>query len=384
MLPTVISTELLKKFIELEKLDASKHNMDLTDFIDDSVNDSIDDSVDDSDAADGSDDEFILPSVSEYQFDVFEIKNPTDNHCLKCQKKFTNSHGLAICRSCMSELTINKTTAMKTYGLKNDELEHIEHYENKNGYRGYTHLYLTKEIRLVAIMKRFGLANPSLNEYTNCVQTLLVEAKERKQKSVERGQKMKETRKRNIELKIQNEKLAHDKRKSKLKKALSKKKIILDKTCDACGEYLRGDRTDLECVVELASCYHKRKTKLETALAKKNLDIRDDSYYCKKYLSGEKFTLKEVVDMMEIMDFFVNKTDYFKLTQSHLQSQYDDAKAYGYWDGDRITLCEDEKESIKKLALKKYLEKHSKKNIPQSVLDRYDTCNKKIYHKKLT
>jgi len=360
MLPTKILKKLLTKIDELEKLDKKKYR-----------NIKIDDDSDSDD--DDDDDGTTIVNVDEYQYDIEEIKNPIDNHCLKCRKKFTNCHDLAICKACMYNLVINKTAAMKIYNLKNNDLENIDCYQYRNTYGSYTNLYLIKEIRLAAIIKRFGLISPSLNEYTNCVQTLLEEASEKEKKSKINGLKMIEARERNKELKIKKIQLEYNERKSKLEKALGKKNIILDKDCDACHEYLNNiGSINLEQVVELAKAYHKRKSKLEAELAKKNLVIRDDSYYCRKYLKGKKFNLQEVVEMMEIMDFFSSKTDYFNLTKSCLQEQYDEAKEYGYWDGQKIMLCEDEKDKIKTQALKKYLKKHSDKNVPSSVLNRYN------------
>ena len=381
MLSSKILESLFKKIDELEKLDKEKiknplKNKTNAQYIEIDDEDDSNDSNDSNNSND-ADDEIILANIDEYQFDLEEIKNPTDNHCLKCQKKFTNCHGLAICRLCMRDLTINKTTAMKTYNLKNNDLENIDCYQYKNGFHGYTNFYLTKEIRSIAIVIRFGLVNPSLNQYNNCVQTLLEEASERGKKSKERGLKMIEARERNKELKIKKEQLAYDKRKSKLKKALAVKNLTIDKDCDACCEYLNGNCTNLESVVDLTKDYSKRKTKLESELAKKNLVIRNDSYYCRQYLSGEEFTLSETVEMMVTMDFFANKTDYFSLTKTYLQKQYDEAKEFRCWDGDKITLCEEEKDEIKVLALKKYLLNHTTKNVPQCVLKRYGTSNNK-------
>ena len=370
MLSSKILEKLFEKIDELEKLEKEKINAQYNEIDNSDNSNDIDDDVDDD-----TDDEIILASVDEYQFDLDEIKNPTDNHCLKCHKKFTNCHGLAVCRSCMQDLTINKTTAMKTYNLKNNDLENIDCYQYKNGFHGYTNFYLTKEIRLMAIVIRFGLVNPSLNQYSNCVQTLLEEAIERDKKSQERGLKMIEARERNKELKLKKEQLEYDERKSKLKKALAIKNLIIDTDCKACHDYLIGNNSNLKCTVNQTKDYSKRKSKLKAELAKKNLVIRDDSYYCRKYLAGKKFTLQETVEMMEIMDFFANKTDYFSLTKACVQKQYDNAKEFRYWNGEKITLCEEEKDEIKVLALKKYLLNHTTKNVPQSVLERYNTCN---------
>ena len=329
-------------------------------------------------------DETSVDDTDEFQYDLGEIKNPTNNLCLKCKKKFINRHNLAVCISCMKSMSITKTNAMKIYNLKSEELDDIDCYPERNCYHGYTHWYLTKEIRLLTILIRFGSANPSLYEYNNCVQIIMEDAAEREKQSKARGLKMIEARERNKQQKIHEEQLAYEKRKAKLLKKLKKEKLVLDKGCNACDKYLNNKITDLESVIKQAKKYSKRKSRLKRELAKKDLVIRHDSYYCQQYLKGKQFTVGEVVEMMEMMDFFVRKTEYFKLTKEYLQSQYDDAKEYGYWDGERITLCEEEKDEVKVRALKKYLEKNTIGNVPQSVLDRYHTCDKskKKYHTK--
>ena len=332
--------------------------------------------------SDESDAQFTLDNTAEFCFDSNDIMHPNDHNCIKCGNTVRNKCGLAICGYCMRDLTINKTSAMKTYHLKASDLENINSSSQKNMYGGITYLYLLKEIRLLAIEKEFGLTNPSYEEYHNCVIALLENAEQRSIKSQERGEKIKATRKKNLKLKLEKEELEYEKRKILLSKALSKKGIDIDSDCAAVLEYLQGLRTDLKGVVKLASEYSRRKSKLESALAKKNLAIRDDSYYCRKYLAGKKFTLEEVVDSMEIMDFFANKTDYFRLCKQALQTQYNDAKEYGYWDGQRIDLCEEEKEKIKKQALGKYLEDNSAKGVPKVVLNRYYGAGKKIPYRE--
>ena len=309
--------------------------------------------------------------IDEYKFDVDALKNPTDNHCLKCKKKFTSCFNLAICRACMRSLTINKTAAMKIYNLKQVDLEDLDCYPFKNCYGSYTVLYFLKEIRLIAIIQRFSIYNPTLQVYADCIETILEEANDKEKIKKERGLKLIEARKKNQEIKIENERISYDQRKEILKKALKDKGITLDTTCDACNNYLEGVNRNLKSVVKQAKIYSERKNKLETELAKKNLKIRNDSYYCQEYLKGNQFTLQQVVDMMESMDFFMKKTAYVNLLNTYRQKQYDDAKEYGYWDGERIELDEDDKNKVKKEALKKYLTKNDKKSVPACVLNRY-------------
>lgn len=336
--------------------------------------DSYSQDLTDGSSEDESTHEFKLSKTEEYHYDTDEIKNSEKNICIKCGNISRNKNGLAICRNCICTLTINKTAAMKIYNLKANDLDNIDCFQYKNCYGGYTYSYLLKEIRLAAIEKKFGVANPPYDVYHEFVKDLLDDATERETKSKERGAKIIATREKNRELKLHKEKKKLSRRRSKLKKALAEKKISLKTDCDgceACSEYLDGLRTDLNTVVKSAIKYSKRKSKLESALGKKNLVIRDDSYYCNQYLRGEEFTLEEVVDAMQIMNFFANKTDYFILCKNYLQKQYSDAKEYRYWDGQKIILCEEEKEEIKKEALKKYLHNHTSNKVPNIVIKKY-------------
>lgn len=140
----------------------------------------------------------IIIDASEYQFDIEDIKTPISNHCLRCNKKFTSCINLAICKACESALTINKTRVINIYNLEEAALENIDYYQRKNIFCGITNLYLLKEIRLLAIKMRFNLINPSFNTYTNCVETLLSESKERNEeraKTKERNKQLREEKK---------------------------------------------------------------------------------------------------------------------------------------------------------------------------------------------
>ena len=156
-----------------------------------------------SDSYSDSESETEIASIEEFDFDIDQLKNPENNICLKCTKKFQSIHNLAVCKKCLYTLTITKTNAKKLYNLTDGELENFDYYSYKNAYGGQTYSYFLKEIRLYAIEKRFGNSNPSIDLYRNCVNILLVEAKDRKTKSRERGQKMIEARERNKEKKLQ-------------------------------------------------------------------------------------------------------------------------------------------------------------------------------------
>ena len=312
-------------------------------------------------------------NVDEYYFDVDDIKNPIDDNCLNCDKKFTNEHSVAFCRSCLQDFTINQTTAIKDYNLKKNDLDDIDCYSYKNRFGTYTNYYILKEIRLIAINARFDLAYPNIDQYTKCITVILDESQERDKKRKERGLKMMATRARNAKLKIDQQNEAYEHRVNILKNALGEKNLTVDTDCVACNEYLEGECTDLTYVVKEMQDFSDRTSKLIAALSEKNLVIRHDSYCCRKYLMGENFSLGEVVEIMEIMNFFATKTSYFNFCENHIQQKYTNAKDCGYWDGEKIFLNERDKDIIKSLALKTYLEKNSADDVPRCVLQLYSS-----------
>jgi len=260
--------------------------------------------------------------ISEFELDLADLKNPEDNICLKCQKKFTNKHKIAVCKSCLYEIGIIKTNAKKIYGLKDADLADIDYYPYKNGYaRGETHLYFLKEIRLKAIEKRFNIINPTIDVYANSVMMLLEEAKNRSIESKQRGEKIKATKER--------------KRKE-------------------------------------------RRKQLKDALAKKNLQIRDDSYYCQQFLDGHQFTLAEVVDMMEQMDFFATRTKYFSLLKKGRNQDREDRQYYCY--EERRMMDEYNKEYAKQEAMDMYVREHGIAGIPKSIRDNFEIIPKKCQY----
>lgn len=337
------------------------------------------------------DNDIEVVDIDEYEYDIDALKNPINNLCLKCSNKFSSVDKLAVCWQCFREMSCMKTDAKKLYKLTDNDLEELDYYSRKNSYGGYTCNYFLKEIRLKAIDKRFGILEPSIDTYRNCINIIMEEAQERKIKTKERGEKMKETRLANIKKKQAIlEKEINDRRKI-LDKALKKKKIVYDYNIKYYNRYVYGSKhddkydkynesesesepeseTDLNKIVELIAAYVKRKEKLEAALQNKQLSIRDDSYYCNQYLEGKQFTLEEVVDMMEIMNFFVNKTNYFQLLKQYTQQRYDNEKEYGDWDGQRIEISESEKEKVKIDAFKAYAKKNPTESLPKSVKDKY-------------
>lgn len=312
--------------------------------------------------------------TSEFEYDLHELKTDADK-CLNCEAKSQRKHSVALCYKCFRAQTINKTTAMKIYNLKADDIKNIKSYSYKNLHGGMTYLYLLKEIRLLAIKKRFDEVNPSYYTYHECVKILLEEAEERQIKRTERGEKMIASREKNLELKRQAEEETRAKRKARLKRALSDKDYRFDEKCKASAKYVAGERDDIDTVVKIAVAYGKRKEKLSAALAKHGLVIRDDSYYCSQYLYGKQFTLNEVVDTMVTMNFFMNHTKYSDICKQYLQRQYDEAKEGKYWDGCRIELSEDEKEMLKKRAYMPYM-RNPPKHTPKIVIQRYGTKSK--------
>ena len=99
------------------------------------------------------DNNLIIADVSEFNYDLDSLKNPQNNYCLKCREKFSSVYELAVCRSCLTDLTITKTNGMKIYKLKSDDLNDVDYYSYKNSHYGYTYLYFLKEVRLLAIKK---------------------------------------------------------------------------------------------------------------------------------------------------------------------------------------------------------------------------------------
>ena len=185
---------------------------------------------------------------------------------------------------------ITKTNAKKMYKLTDVDLDYLECHKRRSPYHACVTYYFLKDVRLIAIDKKFGINYPSSHKYEKCVKKILDEVE------IENNNKL--------------------------------------------------------------SRYDKRRMKLEAELDKYGLKIRADSYYCNQYLHYCKFTLKQVVNMMVTMDFFVNKTVYNGLLTEMMNEE----------DG-RIT--ESCKEYAKIESLKQYLENHSKKHVPQVVLDEY-------------
>lgn len=109
-----------------------------------------------------------------------------------------------------------------------------------------------------------------------------------------------------------------------------------------------------------------RKQKLKHALSKRNLEYRSDSYYCNQYING-KGTLKEVCDMMELMKFLFEKTNYQDQIKK-IVNENKEIRKYGEY---IQILSEDDKEIAKCKALKKY----SKKNggLPENISKIYET-----------
>lgn len=332
----------------------------------DTTSDSGDDVSDSED--DDKENNFI-----EFEFDIDELKNQENKFCLKCNKKYSMMHNLGVCKSCLYDLGITKTNAKKTYNLTEKDLNNVDYYSYKNYYHGYTYIYFLKEIRLLAIKKRFDIENPTIDLYVNCINTILDETTVREKESRVRSQKIKETKER----KAEEKRLEREARKKYLKKKLKKKNLELRPDSGICNSYLDGEDVDIKKIYDYESGYQHRERKLKRALAERGLEIRNDSYYCQKYLEKEKFTLEEVVEMMEIMNFFISKTNYFAITKKYLDNEYKDAKEYGYWDGQRINLSEHQKENAKQEAFAKYISNHSLSEIPTSVLNKYLIGDKK-------
>lgn len=328
------------KKVQKDKSDTDDETMDESNN-DETMNESNNDETTDEDSNDATNESTTdednnesinEDNVEEYYYDLEEIKNKSSPNCIKCDRKCTSVHQLAVCRSCLKDLAITKTIAMKTYNFKKQELDDIDHYSYKNTHGGYTHLYLLKEIRLLAIRKRFNKINPNINTYMNCLNILQKENLERKKISRDKTKKMLETRKKNRKLK--------------------EKQIELERKI--------------------------RRKELTSKLAKKGLELRNDSVCCNKYINGDdELSLNEVVDIMITMNFFATKTDYFKLIKQRRQEYAQnnrDAYDYGC---ERQYIDESDKEECKIKAFEKYIKSKKPINkIPAIVYENYfPYCN---------
>ena len=340
-------------------------------------------------------DELSFMDIPEYHFELHSLKNKTDSKCLKCKNKCTNVYNLAVCKSCLYQLTITKTIAMKLYNLKKTDLDALDFYEYKNGYRGHTHLYFIKEIRLAAIKKRFNIDNPSRCDYVNCLNILGNEYVERKIRSQERRQKILENKEKKLE--------ARNRLCRKIETKLAQKGMRINKYSKYYQQYLdqkielteaiKQMKKEDDLMIKLEKERNSRRKKLSRALAKKNLTIRNDSIYCNNYINGcnnyrndeddgddgndvndednqsKKYALNNVVKMMVIMDFFAKETNYFELLQDCKNTYQSDNKYLDYHD--RMYIDEGDKEHCKIKALQEYIKQHSCEVVPPEVLDKY-------------
>ena len=326
----------------------------------------------DSEKKEDEKDELIFMNTEEYCFELDNLKNKKKDKCLKCGIKNRNVYNLAVCKSCLWQLSIMKTAAMKLYNLKKADMVNLDCYAHKNSYRGYTHLYFIKEIRLVAIKKRFNIDNPTRQQYINCLGILGDEYLERKNKTRLRRQKILDAKRIKLE---QREKLCEKIDRELMRQGMttiSKLSKYYDQYVDGyigLDEAISQIKRDLLEKIKLAKEKKNRRKMLSKALEKRGLVIRDDSVYCSGYIDEDKYTLDKVVRMMVIMDFFATKTDYFKLLSQIRDEYYQENKYLGYYE--RIYIDESDKQACKIKALEKYLESHPNNSVPTEVMDKY-------------
>ena len=355
-----------------------------------------------------------LELAPEYQYDTENFVDPDIKNCVICGKKQSNMYNLIACSKCFKDLSINKTESKKIYGLTDDELEELECFKYRRQYGIVMHLYFLKDVRMIAIQKKFNIVNPDLPTYINCIGAIHTENNEKQEQKIKQQEHREQLRldrtkaiddllkERGIKIDPYNEEYVKyiknskrsltntvdrieaeykhqkkcDARRKKLSKKMNRYGIDITQFDDSCIDtYVDLHEMSLiECVNELKEThrgYIKRYEKLKAALDEHNLIIRSDSYYCNSYLEHDEFTLKEVVDQMVTMDFYINKTTYEQI----LRNIYKHKRNNRGWRRDDYheLITEDDKEDAKTTALKKYLKKHSKKSVPEIVLNKYCT-----------
>ena len=258
--------------------------------------------------------------------------------CIHCQKKFTSKYPLGICRDCFHELMISRTTAKNIYKLTDDDFDSLDFNERPTIHHNVGKYYFLKDVRLIAIEKRYSITNPSHPVYKKHIKKIIRDVKEKKE-----------------------ERAKNRKPRTVTDNARSVIRIINSR-----DEYYDFDNSDSDFEPEETDEQIRRRNRLRGSLEKRGLSLRSDSFYCNLYIRSHKFKLKEVVKMMIMMDFFMNKTSY----KTFLRNIYDNDPIGNYY-GERRSITETDKEYAKKNALKKYLKEHGKKLVPEVVLENY-------------
>lgn len=313
----------------------------------------------------------------DFQFEPEEIASGYTGECLSCNEEFRYNHGMSLCYHCASKFTITKTEAKKVYGLKDADFEDLICINWTNMHRSTTNLYMLKQIRLRVIEEHYGVIDPDEEQYEHLISEFLQERQDARDKRAERREELAEKRER------RKRKLMR-----KIEKAAEKRDLILHDGARVIEAYLEG-KASIRSVIREARIWtvnqakrERRKHKLEKALAKYNLKIRADSFYCKSYIEGglddgngplieDHVSLKETVDMMRIMDFMANQTNYFQIIKRKIQDEYDFEKGCGCWDGQRIEADEGMKQEAKMQAVREFVCRRGKSKLPDIIRETF-------------
>lgn len=317
--------------------------------------------------------------AEEYDYDVDEIANGDGvAECLVCGKSHRRYHGWAVCSDCAyQKLTITKTNAKKTYRLNDDDLADMYHYTYRTAHGSRGCIYLLKQVRLRFIEKTQNISNPSQQVYQQIVSEHLDSISRRKNRRQESLKAKMEQRAR-LMTRLEAYMLRHD--------------LVLKHDSSVVESYLKG-KCEMQDVIDRAEVWTKnakrrdrRTSRLQRALQARGLELREDSFYCRRYINDgldddseceseadddRHFSLQEVVDMMEIMQFFANQTDYFAILRQMVQRRYDNQKELGYWNGERIEASEKMKNRAKIQALKQFQRRKDAEPIPDIVRSQF-------------
>ncbi len=225
----------------------------------------------------------------EYEYETEDILSASDGVCFICDEKMRKTCDLAICGNCSMEMLISKTGAKKIYKLTDDDLENLDFITRKNQYtsRKDITLYFIKDVRLMAINKKFGAVYPSKEIYEECVKEILDEYETKQENKIPR----------------------EDIKKSKLKQALRKVGLKIRDDSYYCNQYIHHNKFKLKEVVDMmvSMDFFMNKTKYSDILQKiiddrkdadgdgddSDGDDSDDDYHIKKYYTNRHYISEE-------------------------------------------------------------------------------------------
>jgi hypothetical protein len=231
--------------------------------------------------------------VVEYQYDTTNFIDPNVTHCTICGKKQTNQYNLIACYSCFQDISINKTDSKKIYKLTDDELDELVHFTYVWGRRRMTkYLYFLKDIRLLAIQKKFGIINPDLPTYINCLNAIL-----------EENQKERNDKRNQINIRRQ---MVFE-RKTALDEILTERNIPINTRHEEYEKYIRNPKKPLIGTadnIEMDYLFRKERKERKDKLRQKikpfglDIDILDDECI-EEYVDNNIISLKECVGVLK-------------------------------------------------------------------------------------